>query len=516
MTARTTWKRLGTAITDPTGRTVTFPRRHMQRHAGLAPAAMRCRPRLRTPSPPSPRSSWWRHRRRHRRRRRRRPHRRRRRCQLGAGAPRDFPDPSILELGRRRTTPSPPRTSPRRARRSTSRCRRRPTASTGPSRATDALPTLRAWAKPGDTWAPSVAFNSADNDYVMYYTATEASTGDQCIGVATSATPLGPYTDTRRNRWSARTDSTTRPHHRRRRTTAGASTPTSSPTTAGNVVLDLEERRQPRSAEPRRSGRCRCTATPAPVRRQRRRSCWRRRSRGRAPSSRAPTCTTSRDRGQHDGQLLPLLCRQRRRRVDLRHRLGQLPGGPAAACTDQSTNGPLLAQPARDVGPGRPRRLHASADSGKLVMAFAAWQGTTIGYLTCGIRPMYLADLTLRGVRRRRRRSARTTTTRRPAASPACPHRTARRRATGRSPPTAASSPSARRSSTARPARCRLNKPVVGMAATPDGNGLLAGRERRRHLRLRRRAVLRLDRLDGAEQTDHRHDRRRSTAAATG
>ena len=43
--------------------------------------------------------------------------------------------------------------------------------------------------------------------------------------------------------------------------------------------------------------------------------------------------------------------------------------------------------------------------------------------------------------------------------------------ATGWSPPTAASSPSATRSSTARPAALHLNKPIVGMAATPDGGG---------------------------------------------
>ena len=58
----------------------------------------------------------------------------------------------------------------------------------------DALPTLPSWAEKGETWAPSVAFNGIG--FVMYYTATEASTGDQCIGVATSATPLGPYVDT--------------------------------------------------------------------------------------------------------------------------------------------------------------------------------------------------------------------------------------------------------------------------------------------------------------------------------
>ena len=54
-----------------------------------------------------------------------------------------------------------------------------------------------------------------------------------------------------------------------------------------------------------------------------------------------------------------------------------------------------------------------------------------------------------------------------------------------------------------------LNKPIVGMAATPDGERLLAGRLRRRHLRLRRRAVLRLDRRHRAQQAHRRHGRRR-------
>ena len=60
----------------------------------------------------------------------------------------------------------------------------------------DALPSVGSWAVPGETWAPSVAYNSTDNDFVMYYTATEASQpGDQCIGMATSANPIGPYRD---------------------------------------------------------------------------------------------------------------------------------------------------------------------------------------------------------------------------------------------------------------------------------------------------------------------------------
>ena len=110
-------------------------------------------------------------------------------------------------------------------------------------------------------------------------------------------------------------------------------------------------------------------------------------------------------------------------------------------------------------------------------------------------------------------------------------------RATGSWPPTAASSPSATpsstapwaaRSSTSRSSAWRrprpgkgywfvaadggiftfgdaqfygsmggtvLNKPIVGMAATPTGQGLLVRGRRRRHLHLRRRPVLRIGRM---------------------
>jgi len=59
----------------------------------------------------------------------------------------------------------------------------------------DALPVLPPWAETGDTWAPSVAYDAVDGEFVMYYTATEASTGAQCIGVATAPgnDPTGPY-----------------------------------------------------------------------------------------------------------------------------------------------------------------------------------------------------------------------------------------------------------------------------------------------------------------------------------
>ena len=64
-----------------------------------------------------------------------------------------------------------------------------------PQTGVDALPHVGTWAQPGNTWAPSVAHDAAANDFVMYYTATERSTGDQCIGLATSSSPTGPYGD---------------------------------------------------------------------------------------------------------------------------------------------------------------------------------------------------------------------------------------------------------------------------------------------------------------------------------
>src|SRR6202044_3289879 len=72
------------------------------------------------------------------------------------------------------------------------------------------------------------------------------------------------------------------------------------------------------------------------------------------------------------------------------------PSGPAAACTDESASGPLLTTSAGMSGPGGPDVYDLPAvgsASPQLVMALSAWQGTTIGYLACGIRPMYLADL---------------------------------------------------------------------------------------------------------------------------
>jgi len=58
---------------------------------------------------------------------------------------------------------------------------------------TDPLPVLPSWASTGRTWAPSVI--ARGGVYLMYYAVHDAALGHQCISVATSSTPGGPFSD---------------------------------------------------------------------------------------------------------------------------------------------------------------------------------------------------------------------------------------------------------------------------------------------------------------------------------
>ena len=58
----------------------------------------------------------------------------------------------------------------------------------------EALPVLPAWAAPGLTWSPAVV--RLARGFIMYYTVHDRASGDQCISMATSAQPGGPFTDT--------------------------------------------------------------------------------------------------------------------------------------------------------------------------------------------------------------------------------------------------------------------------------------------------------------------------------
>jgi len=57
----------------------------------------------------------------------------------------------------------------------------------------DALPELPAWAAAGRTWAPAVLERAGS--YVLYYAVRHEGAGRQCISVATSADPAGPFVD---------------------------------------------------------------------------------------------------------------------------------------------------------------------------------------------------------------------------------------------------------------------------------------------------------------------------------
>jgi len=58
----------------------------------------------------------------------------------------------------------------------------------------NALPTLPPWAEPGGTWAPSVL--QVGETFLLYYVAMVAGPRDEeCISVATAASPQGPFID---------------------------------------------------------------------------------------------------------------------------------------------------------------------------------------------------------------------------------------------------------------------------------------------------------------------------------
>ena len=58
----------------------------------------------------------------------------------------------------------------------------------------EALPSLPAWADRNRTWAPAVLPRAGG--YVLYYTARHRDSGHQCLSLATSARPGGPFVDT--------------------------------------------------------------------------------------------------------------------------------------------------------------------------------------------------------------------------------------------------------------------------------------------------------------------------------
>ena len=388
----------------------------------------------------------------------------------------DFPDPSILHFGgvyygfATQNFAAPSQTINIQA--ATSSDGLHWTPSNGPA----VLPQVGSWAKPGNTWAPSVIRDNADNDFVMYYTATEIQTGDQCIGVATSVFPLGPYTDTQSQPIVCQNGT-------------GYSDPTvdSGQDLGGSIDPDIftdsstgdsyliwksdgNHLNPPINSTlwsiPLGAGFL-PTGNNTPTQLMTDDASWQ------SGIVEGPDMVeTSTPNGSNPPTITYYLFYSGSDEGASTYAIGyaDCPAGPSGPCTDMSTTSTLLGTSPGVSGPGGPDVYQVG---NQLVMALAGWQGTTIGYLTCGIRPMYLADLSFQpnGGNPATPTLAPAVPVAAPAASPSCPL----------SPKPAPgywqvgsdggifSFGSAQFYGST--GSMHLNKPVVGMAATPDGNG---------------------------------------------
>ena len=331
---------------------------------------------------------------------------------------------------------------------------------------TDALPNVGAWAKPGDTWAPTVAYNGSE--FVMYYTATaNQAPYDQCIGVATSSSPLGPYQDTSiqpmvcqdGTGWSA-------PAVDGSASLGGSIDPNLFKDNTGTWWLLWKN-------DGNRVG------SPTTI--------W---SVQLGSDLLSPATTTTNqlltnNQSSWEGSIIegPDMYETATNSYYLffggnavnstAYAIGWAScPSPSGPCQDETLlDSPILSSGPGMSGPGGPDVF--SLPSGHTELAVAGWQGQTIGYGNCGIRPMYEANLTFA-----------------PSGSPPAPILT---------DPNPGAAPASSPTCPTPPPRppqgywqvasdggifsfgaaqfygstgsMTLNKPVVGMAATPDGKG---------------------------------------------
>ena len=312
----------------------------------------------------------------------------------------------------------------------------------------DALPNLPSWAQEGDTWAPSVAYDSATGEFVMYYTATDADSGDQCIGMATASNPIGPYTDPNNEPVECQTGA------------GGSIDPDIFTDNDGNSYLlwknDGNHIGAPTTiwAEPLDADLMLAGGV-------------------------TPLLTTDE---AWQGSVIegPDMYETATHAYYLFYAGGDegaatyaigwaaCPSGPSGACFDQSTS-PLLGSEPGMSGPGGPDVY--TLPGGQTVMAFAAWQGTTVGYLACGIRPMYLADLSFGPADDGPPTVSSSDPYVAPAANPVCPQAPAPAPGYWQVASDGGVFTFGSAGFFGSTGSMRLNQPVVGMAVTPDHQG---------------------------------------------
>ena len=334
----------------------------------------------------------------------------------------------------------------------------------------DALPHLPAWAKEGETWAPNVVYNSANNDFVMYYTATEAWSGDQCIGMATSVTPQGPYSDTN-SAPAVCQDGSDAGNTVDNGNYGGSIDPdVFTDSSTGNSWLIWKSDSNHIGAGSTSIWSVPLTSDLIPLNNTTPTNLLTADQAWQSGIVEGPDMVYEPATGGGSGGTYYLFYAGSDEGAST-YAIGwaTCPSGPSAGCQDPSTPEPLLTSAPGMSGPGGPDVF--TLPSGQTVMAFAAWQGNTIGYLSCGIRPMYLADLSFGpngGPPSLTADPAGGTT---PSPNPTCP-----------GPPTpppgywqVASDGGVFTFGSAgfygSTGSMRLNKPVVGMAQTPDHRG---------------------------------------------
>ena len=328
----------------------------------------------------------------------------------------------------------------------------------------DALPNLPSWAEKGDTWAPSVV-QGTNNDFVMYYTATDAASGDQCIGRATSVLPTGPYVDNSTAPVVCQNDSYPYPVIDNGNSSLGGSIdPDVFTDNSGSSWLIWKSDGNHIGINDYiwsipLTGDFKPVATDSPQMLLTDDEPWQSGIVEGPYMYETPTTDnyylfySASQEGTATYGIGWANCSQ----------------GPAASCSEMSGSGPLLGSQPGVSGPGGPDVY--TLPGGQTVMAFAGWQGSTIGYLSCGFRPMYLADLSFGSGNDPP-----------PILSPYNPNEAA------------ATSPTCAQSPNQAPGywqvaadggvftfgsagfygstgSIRLNKPVVGMAVTPDRHG---------------------------------------------
>ena len=245
----------------------------------------------------------------------------------------------------------------------------------------DAMPTLPSWAIAGNTWAPSVAYVASTGQFVMYYAAQQRSDGDECIGRAVATKPLGPYVDSsgapvicQDGQSSAGADGTSN---------YGGSIDPDIFIDHGTATLIWKSDGNHVGigsyiwSQPISANLLSLQGVPVPILG--------------ADQSWQDGIVEGPDMVDHDGT--DYLFYSGNDEGSASYAIGDAvcTQGPSAACTDGATN-PILSSASGISGPGGPEFFLSPGDQPEL--AFSAWQGTTVGYLACGIRPMYEASVT--------------------------------------------------------------------------------------------------------------------------